>query len=56
LPVIPVESISAESPDPVWNQEARQFVIEECLYRPDGRSLERMQEALMDLCGPKKNQ
>lgn len=56
LPVIPVESISAESPDPVWNQEARQFVIEECLYRPDGRSLERMQEVLIDLCATKKNQ
>lgn len=50
LPVISVETISDESPEPVWNQAAKQFVIEECLYRPDGRSLERLQKVLNDLC------
>ncbi len=50
LPVVSVKEISAESPDPVWIESARKFVLEECLYRADGKSLHRLKDALNDLC------
>lgn len=50
LPVVEIEDLSDQSPEPVWNEKARQFVIEECLYKPDGKALLRLKTTFEDLC------
>lgn len=50
LPVVNISELKDSSPDPVWNQEARELLISMCLYKTDGQSLQRLKMAFNDLC------